>query len=119
MKLNRWIKGILVAVGMISLAACSHHKANQGAVNEANAAYNGEAHASGLGDESRFAEGGGHGLSKRVYYFDYDSNVVHDEDRPAIEANAEYLASHPGAKVLHEGHTDPRGSREYNIGLGE
>jgi peptidoglycan-associated lipoprotein len=44
---------------------------------------------------------------------------VHDEDRAIIQAHADYLAQHPTVKVTLEGHTDERGSREYNIGLGE
>jgi peptidoglycan-associated lipoprotein len=124
MKLNNWMKLLLVGGSMLALAACSSHKKpnDQYAVNEANAAYNnGEAQASGLGEESGFGDraGGGQLLSSRVYYFDYDSNVVHDQDKPAIVANANYLLSHPNAKIMLEGHTDPRGSREYNIGLGE
>jgi peptidoglycan-associated lipoprotein len=58
-------------------------------------------------------------LSKRVVYFDFDRSDVHEEDRPIIEAHAGYLAAHPNAKVILEGHTDERGSREYNLALGE
>lgn len=58
-------------------------------------------------------------LSKKVVYFDFDSSTIHDEDRAIIEAHAEYLTQHPTVKVTLEGHTDERGSREYNIGLGE
>lgn len=121
--LKKWIKVILVSSAVISLAACSSkHKgaADNSAVNDANAAYN--AQASGLGEESSFGDqagGGRRSLSNRVYYFEYDNDVVHDEDRPAIDANADYLMAHSGAKVMLEGHADPRGSREYNIGLGE
>jgi peptidoglycan-associated lipoprotein len=121
MKLKKWIQITLVASSILALTACSHMRRSQdqAAVNEANAAYN--AQTSGLGEESSFDERGGarRNLSSRVYYFDFDSDVVHDEDRPAINANAQYLLSHRYAKVMLEGHTDPRGSREYNIGLGE
>ena len=44
---------------------------------------------------------------------------MHEEDRPIIEAHAGYLAAHPNARVILEGHTDERGSREYNLALGE
>ncbi|MBX3709067.1 MAG: OmpA family protein [Gammaproteobacteria bacterium] len=124
MKLRKWVHVILVGSAMITLAACSsHRKQDQSAIDAANASYSrhrGVA-ASGLGAESDFTDQarGGHQLSKRIYYFDYDSNVVHDADKPAIMANANYLVSHPRVKVMLEGHTDPRGSREYNIGLGE
>lgn len=58
-------------------------------------------------------------LSKRVIYFDYDSSDILDKYRGIIEAHAAYLASQPGASVDLEGHTDERGSREYNLALGE
>lgn len=58
-------------------------------------------------------------LSQRVIYFDFDSTAVRDADRPTIQAHAEYMASHPNASVSLEGHADERGTREYNIALGE
>lgn len=58
-------------------------------------------------------------LSNRVVYFDFDRNDVKDEFRNVINAHAEYLANNPGAKVTIEGHADERGTREYNIGLGD
>mgnify|MGYP003594716812 FL=1 len=57
-------------------------------------------------------------LSKRVIYFDYDSDEVRDEYRATLEAHAAYLAEKRAAATL-EGNTDERGSREYNLGLGE
>jgi peptidoglycan-associated lipoprotein len=126
MKLSKWIQILVIGSSVIGLAACSSYKKqDQHAVRAANAAYSGQdgARGSGLGYESGF---GDHAngqkerlLSKRVYYFDFDSNVIHDSDKPAIMANANYLASHSNVTVRLEGHTDPRGSREYNIGLGE
>ncbi len=58
-------------------------------------------------------------LSTRVVYFAYDSSEVEDEYRDVIAAHALYLADHPEVTVTLEGHADERGSREYNIGLGE
>jgi peptidoglycan-associated lipoprotein len=58
-------------------------------------------------------------LSKRVVYFDFDKSNVKDEFRDIIAAHAGYLAEHPSARVTLEGHADERGSREYNMGLGE
>ena len=57
-------------------------------------------------------------LSKRVIYFDYDSDEVRDEYRATLEAHAAYLSEKRAAATL-EGNTDERGSREYNLGLGE
>jgi len=125
MKLKRVLPILLLGGVIMTLAACSTHKnKDQSAINEANAAYasdNAGARSSGLGEEEGFGEEGRGGslIAKRTYYFDYDSNVVHEQDKPAIAANADYLMSHANAKAIVEGHTDPRGSREYNIGLGE
>ncbi len=58
-------------------------------------------------------------LSERIIYFEFDRSNVRSQFRPIIEAHAEYLAANPSARVILEGHTDERGSREYNLGLGE
>jgi peptidoglycan-associated lipoprotein len=56
--------------------------------------------------------------SNQTYYFDFDQNTVLNSDMPYIKQQADYIATHPNAKVRLEGNTDDRGSREYNIGLG-
>ena len=58
-------------------------------------------------------------LSKRVVFFHYDSFVVREEFKPLIEAHAKYLAQNRNMKITLQGHTDERGSREYNIALGQ
>jgi peptidoglycan-associated lipoprotein len=58
-------------------------------------------------------------LSKRSVYFDLDSFTVKDEFKPLVEAHAKYLRENAGAKVLIQGNTDERGSREYNLALGQ
>ena len=58
-------------------------------------------------------------LSQRVLYFELDSSQVKDMDRDIITVHAEFLASHPEITIVLEGHADERGSREYNIALGE
>lgn len=58
-------------------------------------------------------------LSNRVVYFDYDSATVRMEDQATLEAHAAYLGKHPNVTVRLEGNTDERGSREYNLALGE
>ncbi len=56
---------------------------------------------------------------RRVIYFEYDSDEVKAEYHPVIEAQAAFLASHPETVITLEGHADERGSREYNLALGE
>lgn len=58
-------------------------------------------------------------LSKRIVYFDYDSYVVKDEYKPMVEAHGRYLQANRGTRMAIQGHTDERGSREYNIALGQ
>jgi peptidoglycan-associated lipoprotein len=58
-------------------------------------------------------------LSKRSIYYDFDKFDVKDEYKPMIEAHAAYLRDHPEAKMLIQGNTDERGSREYNVALGQ
>lgn len=55
----------------------------------------------------------------RVIYFDFDSFVVKDEFRGAIDGHAKRLVANKGKKVIVEGHTDERGGREYNLALGQ
>jgi len=58
-------------------------------------------------------------LSVRVIYFEYDSSNVRADFRTTIEAHAAYLAANPSVSISLEGHADERGSREYNLALGE
>jgi peptidoglycan-associated lipoprotein len=58
-------------------------------------------------------------LSKRSVFFDYDSAVVKDEFKPVVTAHAKYLTDNRGRRVVVQGNTDERGSREYNLALGQ
>jgi peptidoglycan-associated lipoprotein len=58
-------------------------------------------------------------LSNLVVYFSFDQSDIDPEFNGLLAAHGEYLAGNAGAQVRLEGHTDERGSREYNIGLGE
>jgi len=58
-------------------------------------------------------------LAKRVIYFDFDQSDIKSEFRAIIQAHAEYLANNSNVSVTLEGHADERGTREYNIALGE
>ena len=58
-------------------------------------------------------------LSKRSVYFDFDKDEVKAEYRPLVEAHAKYLQANPNAKLMIQGNADSRGSREYNLALGQ
>jgi peptidoglycan-associated lipoprotein len=58
-------------------------------------------------------------LSKQTIYFMLDSSQVQPDFIPVINAHAQYLVANPNHSISVEGHCDERGSREYNIALGE
>lgn len=58
-------------------------------------------------------------IENLVLYFEFDSSEIRSEFNAMLAAHGRYLASDPNASVRLEGHADERGSREYNIGLGE
>lgn len=58
-------------------------------------------------------------LSQRVFYFEFDSSELSEQALATFKAHGEYLATHLERNVIIEGHTDERGSREYNLALGE
>ena len=58
-------------------------------------------------------------LSKRSVFYDYDSNVIKDEYKPLVTAHARFLTQNRNRKIAIQGNTDERGSREYNIALGQ
>lgn len=108
----------------LALTACHSTKhpatsANAGQTDE-------EAQSMGVENEAQFDEQGNPigGVNEakapqnQTYYFDYDQSNIQETDLLAIKAQGNYLLSHPEAKIRIEGHTDERGSREYNIALG-
>jgi peptidoglycan-associated lipoprotein len=58
-------------------------------------------------------------LSKRSVFFDYDSFIVKDQFKPLLEQHGKFLAATPKVKMLIQGNADDRGSREYNLALGQ
>lgn len=113
--IKKILKVTLISATLLTLAACST-ASKDGADNGAYGA-----NASGTGNMTSFDGANGHALQvgNQSYYFDFNENTVHDSDMASIKVQADYLNSHPRAKVLLTGNTDERGSREYNIGLGD
>src|SRR3989344_9645332 len=102
MQLKQLIQVLLVSASVLALGACASgvHDSDNPGVSDANT--NGGAMASGINQGNGFGEDGGpagQGLSKRTYYFDFDKSDVHDVDKPAIFANADYLVAHASAKI--------------------
>lgn len=80
---------------------------------------NGAAGAGGAGGAVTPGANATGNLAQRSVYFDYDSFSVKDEYKPVLQAHAKFLVENPTAKVYLQGHTDERGSREYNLALGQ
>ena len=105
----------LVACGPPVKPALSNRQNDSAGAQGAGAA---NANGANLADEE--VEGPKDGvLLKRTIYFDFDSAEIRGEGLEIVAAHARYLAGHGPARVRLEGNTDERGSREYNIGLGE
>lgn len=58
-------------------------------------------------------------LAIRTIFFDYDESQIREDHRDVVVAHGRYLATNPTVTITVEGHADERGSREYNIALGE
>ena len=119
---------VIIALATLNLAGCKHHPGGANTVTELSDGTGGAqayALAEGKGYQGQLKKDSeGRIISPLVapanqtYYFDFDSTQLRSVDLGAIRIQANYLATHFTAKVLLEGNTDNRGSREYNIGLG-
>ena len=126
LSMQRSIAVFLIAASL-ALAGCASKKpkaeapaAPSAASANANAGGAGEGAATAGVNPDDEAQGPQAGLlATRVVYFDFDSSEIKGAGTDAVAAHAKYLAAHSGTRVRLEGHTDERGSREYNIGLGE
>ena len=58
-------------------------------------------------------------LAAYIVHFDFDSFTIKASERPKLEAVARWLSENPGAKIVIAGHTDSRGTIQYNLALGE
>ena len=59
------------------------------------------------------------GLAARSVYFDYDVFTIDSKYQPLVQAHGQFLSSHGSTQIRVEGNTDERGSREYNLSLGD
>ena len=127
----KWTHAVAVAVLALGLAACSKPKQVQPDTSSTTTppADTSGASTSGLGTDAGAASAGAMSdaqkqalaalQSQNVVYFEYDSSEIKPEYDAVVTAHAAYLTRYKAARVRLEGHTDERGSREYNIGLGE
>ncbi len=143
MKLNKTL-ALVAMISTLTLAGCSSDEEKDASLTDgslnSSSGIN-DASTSGFNDGSgvnggRFGAGGKYGarganglppefsdpnnpLSKRTIYFMLDSSQIQQDFIPVIAAHARYLLANPSQHVVLEGNGDERGSREYNIALGE
>lgn len=127
----RKILSLLLVATVVALGACAHKPpkdSGQSASTQVPGAQANGAGASGAtGAAGAAAAGNGEDiagpqegiLAQRIIYFGFDSSDISGEGVALLTAHAHYLVAHPTMHVRLEGNTDERGSREYNIGLGE
>ncbi len=128
--MNKNVRLSLVLLSALALGACASSGKRtaddgraQGAATQSGTAYNDNI----SGSASQIGGEGGYdasveaerALSTNIIYFDYDQSTIKPEYQSVVDSYAKYLAANPAAKVRLEGHADERGTREYNIGLGE
>jgi peptidoglycan-associated lipoprotein len=125
MQLNKVLKGLMLALPVIAVAACSSHKNND------------NDQTNGMGADGAY--GSGNGMTgngnmssdeqarlqmqqlqqNNIVYFDLDKYDIRSDFAQMLDAHAAFLRSNPSYKVTVEGHADERGTPEYNIALGE
>jgi peptidoglycan-associated lipoprotein len=125
--MKRILSVALLIVGAALLAGCPK-KHNVIESPNAGSQVSGSTEGEGASTSSRALNGGadaqGSGadagpFARKVIYFDFDKSEIKPEFAAVVAAHSRNLASHPNLHVKLEGNTDERGTREYNIGLGE
>jgi peptidoglycan-associated lipoprotein len=113
-------------VGVLALAGCATGTRTETPVEDKTGAGAAGAGTEGLGDRGAPTPGALEGtaadadlLAKRRVHFEFDSAALDEENRRIVEAHARHLNANPNVRVQLEGHTDERGTREYNLALGE
>jgi len=125
MQLNKILKGLAIALPMMTLAACSSTESTDSSA---------ASETSTTGAEQTVVttpvDGGSASLSEQelrsqelrqeqTVYFKFDNAEIEADFQAMLEAHAEYLSGNTATKVIVEGHADERGTPEYNIALGE
>lgn len=129
MQLNKILKGLLIAVPVMTLAACSSSSdIDENAANQSNQATVEQTATDTVEVATMTPEQQAEEQLRQKYealrqeqiiYFDFDKATVESKYADLLRAHAEFLVKNPSVKVLIEGHADERGTPEYNIALGE
>jgi len=123
MQLNKVLKGLMLALPVLAVAACSSHKNNNNDQTGmgADGAYGNGAgmNGSGNGNMSSDEQARLQLQQNNIVYFGLDKYDVQSDYAQMLDQHAAFLRSNPSYKVTIEGHADERGTPEYNIALGE
>lgn len=120
MKINPLLKVLLIAIPLVATTACSHKKGSTsaatdgGAVGSENSGMD-----SGLSGDDAARQQFDSLKNNNTIYFGFDSDAIQGQYAQLLQSHADFLKGHNNVKVLIEGHTDERGTPEYNIALGE
>jgi peptidoglycan-associated lipoprotein len=127
MQLNKTLKALLVALPVMTLAACSSSSSvDEGTANQSNQATSQDNNNVDVNTikrvksaEEKLREKYEALRQEQIIYFDFDKSTVQGVYAELLQAHADFLVKNPSVKVLVEGHADERGTPEYNIALGE
>ncbi|WP_025733740.1 peptidoglycan-associated lipoprotein Pal [Carnimonas nigrificans] len=125
MQFSTYAKTLAAALSVVVIAGCSSGGGTQegtdGGMSSGQQGTATTGGATGYGNGSGAGNAGAQNEipSVRTIYFDFDHDTIRPEFESVLNQHAAYLQSHPDAHVVLQGHTDPQGTREYNLGLGE
>jgi len=110
-----WKKAMAVSALAVLIGGCATTTTEPGGDGAATSGVDGRGGVAGTALDAQVRER----LSQRVVYFEFDSSAIDEESRLVIEAHAAHLNTNTKLKLRLEGHADERGTREYNLALGE
>lgn len=120
--MGKLTQATLMGMAMIAVAGCSRNRApaelppvDNSSYNSGNTNNGGGGNAVVPGSQQDFVAS----ISSDTIYFDTDRYNVDDTDRAALSSQAQWLARYPNVRITVEGHADERGTRDYNLALGE
>jgi len=134
MQVNKLLKGLMIAVPAMTLMACSSSSSVDEQARTNNAATEASSSSTDANSGSGVQVGAAQQVlsaeetrkqeleslqNEQVVYFDFDRSSIRSEDYGLLDKHATFLVKNPSASVVVEGHTDERGTPDYNIALGE
>ncbi|AQU82394.1 MAG: peptidoglycan-associated lipoprotein Pal [Halomonas sp.] len=130
MQLKPLARSLAVALSIVVIAGCSSTGGTQDGDSYGGQDGSGVGSTTGVGTGGQYGSTSGAGAGAgqqadsripevRTIHFDFDRDTIKSEYESVVMAHARYLRANPNARVVLHGHTDERGTREYNMALGE